>query len=357
MPFRLGIIGCGTIGNVHAAAATRAGVSVAGAWDLHPTALEKLCSSYEGCVGYGELDALLSSDVDAVAVAVPNDAHCACALAGLEAGKHVLLEKPMALSVAQCDAINSAAAASGRVLQLGFVCRGLPAARAAKKLIDAGRFGEIYHVKCSLYRTRGIPGLGGWFTTKARSGGGPLIDLGVHVLDLAMHLSGNHAPTRASGQVVSKFGSPISEYLYNDMWAGPPRLDGVFDVEDGAVALIRFEGGMTLELNVTWAANIPENALPSGVTVLGTKAGCFFELFGDKLRVMTQEDDRLVELEPEFECDDAERAAWDAQYEQFIAAVRDRTAPHADGAAGRRVQAVIEAIYASSEQGCEVAID
>lgn len=356
MSFRIGIIGCGAIGNVHAKSATAAGLEVAGAWDVQPERAKELASLYKGCAAHESLDELLATDVEAVAVAVPNDSHRECAVEALRAGKHVLLEKPMALTAAECDEVIAAHKESGKVLQLGFVCRGLPAAQATKNFIDAGRFGEIYHVKCSIYRTRGIPGLGGWFTTKARSGGGPLIDLGVHVLDLVMYLTNNHEPVRASGHVVSNFGTPIDAYRYTSMWAGPPQLDGVFDVEDGAVALIRFENGMTLELNVTWAANIPEDALPSGISILGEDAGCFFELFGKDVRIHTEEDGMLVELSPQFSCEDPERDAWATQYAQFIAAVRDGVGPHADGAAGRRVQALIEAIYASSEACAEVPV-
>lgn len=357
MSIKLGIIGCGAIGNVHARSAAAAGVTVAGAWDVRPERAVELAEGHPGCVAHPSIDALLASDVEAVAVAVPNNVHRDCAVAALDAGKHVLLEKPMALSVNECDDILAARDRAGTVLQLGFVCRGLPAAHAAKRFIDAGRFGEIYHVKCSIYRRRGIPGLGGWFTTRALSGGGPLIDLGVHVLDLAMHLTDNHRPVRASGHVVSKFGSPIADYRFTDMWAGPPKLEGVFDVEDGAVALVRFADGMTLELNVTWAANLPEDVLPSGIAVMGTRAGCFFELFGKELRIATEEEGMITDVSPHFVGEDVEGEAWGRQYRQFIAAVRDGVPPHATGEDGRCVQSLIEAIYASSEAGAEVAID
>ena len=357
MSFRIGIIGCGAIGNVHARNATAAGLEVAGAWDVHPERAKELASLHEGCAAHASLAELLASDVEAVAVAVPNDCHRDCAVAALEAGKHVLLEKPMAMSSAECDEVIAAHKHSGTVLQLGFVCRGLPAAQAAKTFIDAGRFGEIYHVKCSIYRTRGIPGLGGWFTTKARSGGGPLIDLGVHVLDLAMYLTNNHEPVRASGHVVSNFGDPIEAYRYTSMWAGPPQLDGIFDVEDGAVALVRFANGMTLELNVTWAVNLPDEVLPSGIAILGRDGGCFFELFGKEVRIATEEKGELADLRTKFTCEDVEVEAWARQYAQFIAAVEDGVAPHADAASGRCVQALIEAIYRSSDACAEVTID
>ncbi|MEC9234437.1 MAG: Gfo/Idh/MocA family oxidoreductase [Planctomycetota bacterium] len=358
MSFRIGIIGCGAIGNVHADTAHASGLEVAGTWDLIPDRVSSIAERFPGCTAHASVDALLASDIDAVAVAVSNRCHRECAIAALQAGKHVLLEKPMATTVAECDEIIAAHAASDRVLQLGLVCRGAPVSLAVKRYIDAGRFGRIYHAKCAFYRRRGIPGLGGWFTTKAESGGGPLIDLGVHVLDLAMYLTGSDRPTRASGHAVACFGSPIADYKFTSMWSGPPKLEGVFDVEDGAVALVRFADGMTHELNVTWAANLPEGTHPNGITLLGEKAGCHFDVFGDRLDIATEDEGMIADITPYYADDrNNKNVAWMNQYRQFIEAVEEGTTPHADGAAGRRVQSVIDAIYRSSEAGCEVEVE
>lgn len=294
--------------------------------------------------------------IAAVAIAVPNDLHCACAVAALSAGKHVLLEKPMAMSAQECDRINGAAAAAGRVLQVGFVCRGAPAVRTVRHFIDAGRFGRIHHVKASIYRRRGIPGLGGWFTTKARSGGGPLIDLGVHVLDLALHLTGYPRPLRASGATWGIFGHPIRDYRFVSMWAGPPRPEGTFDVEDAAHALVRCEGGLTIELNVTWATNMPEGSLKDGIAVWGERAGAWFEPFGSEVTIATEEEGRIVDLKPHFSSERAMDQAWDAQYAQFVAAIRDGVAPHASGTQGRVLQSTIDAIYRSAAEQREVEV-
>lgn len=356
MGMRLGIVGCGTIGNVHAAAAQRAGIEIAGAWDVHVDRAQSLTGQRGGRT-CSSLDALLAMpEVDAVVVAVPNHLHAALAIQCLAAGKHTLLEKPMALSVAECQAVSAAAAKAGRVLQVGFVCRGSPAARAAKRFIDAGRFGTISHIKCASYRRRGVPGLGGWFTTKALSGGGALIDLGVHILDLSLYLAGSPRPRRVSGRTFSAFGSRMRDYVYTSMWAGPPRYDGVCDVEDGATALIRCEGGLTIEMDVFWAANIPDGHLRDGICILGDRAGAHFQIYGKEVRIATEEEGRLVDLVPQFACDDADREMWDAQVAQFRAAVEQGVAPHADGAAGARVQSIVEAIYASDAARAEVEV-
>ena len=204
-----------------------------------------------------------SSDVDAIVVAVPNKFHKDIAIAALTAGKDVLLEKPMALNAAECREINAAAKKSGKILQMGMVQRFSPTANTASALIKAGRLGNVYHAKSNIYRRRGIPGLGGWFTTKALSGGGPLIDLGVHILDLSLFLMDFPKPLRVSGKVYDNFGKDMKNYVYESMWAGPPKYDGTFDVEDSAHAMIRFEGGLTMEFNATWAGNFPDGSVNS----------------------------------------------------------------------------------------------
>lgn len=354
MTMGLGIIGCGGIGGVHALAARRAGIPVVAVWDIS-VERGKAFAQAHGAAASDSIDGLLArKDVTAVAICVPNDQHHPCAIKALAAGKHVLLEKPMAMTTGQCDEIAAAAAKAGTVLQIGLVCRGSPAARCVRSFIEAGRFGRIDRISCALYRRRGIPGLGGWFTTKARSGGGPLIDLGVHMLDLSLWLAGAPQPLRASGVTSSGLGAAMRGYTFTSMWAGPPRYDGVCDVEDSATALVRCEGGLVIEMNVCWAANIPEGHFKDGICVVGSKAGAAFQVFGKSVSIATEEEGHLVDLSPHFVADDPERQMWDEQYRQFIDAVDGRSPPHADAAAGRRVQALVEAIYESAATGREV---
>ena len=354
MSFGLGVIGCGSIGGVHAHAARRAGIRVVGAWDILPERATALALEHGGQTA-PSIDALLAmAGIDAVAVAVPNDRHSECASKALRAGKHVLLEKPMAMNAAECDEILALAKNSAGQLQLGFVCRQSPAALVAKRWIDAGRMGEIYHIKASLYRRRGIPGLGGWFTTKKHSGGGPLIDLGVHVIDLALHLGGHRAVERVSGVTWSKFGHPIADYRYTSMWAGPPKLDGTCDVEDGATALIRCAGGLTIEVNVTWAANIPTGSTVDGISVWGSRGGVFFDIFGKDVSIAAEEAGMLVDIKPQFDAPNPTDQAWDEQYRHFALMVTKGKTPIATGAQGRSLQAVLDAIYQSAELNREV---
>ncbi|NBX25430.1 MAG: gfo/Idh/MocA family oxidoreductase [Planctomycetes bacterium] len=352
---RIGIIGTGSIGRVHARHAARVGLPVGAAWDPVSEAVEALRTEHPDVTHEPSLERLLArSDIDGVVIAVPNDLHEAIAVQALQAGKHVLLEKPMATSVAACDRILAASRRAGRQVQVGFVCRRLPAVEMATALRAAGRLGRIYHAKASLYRRRGVPGLGGWFTTKARSGGGPLIDLGVHLIDAVLEVMGRPIVLHASGAVYANFGCRMKDYAFTHMWAGPPRLDGACDVEDHATALLRCEGGVTIEVNATWAMNVPDGALPDGLAIFGDAGGYRFGMQDRTLTLATEAEGRPADLVPHFVSDDPMQQAWDAQARAFRRMLDTGSPAVATAAEGRQVQAVIEAIYRSAAEGREV---
>jgi predicted dehydrogenase len=356
MSIRIGIIGAGTIAEHHATVARRCGLSVAGFADIVPERARRLAAKFEGADGVGDAAELLARPgVDAAIIAVPNAAHKACAIQALQAGKDVFLEKPMALNTEECDQIMAAMEASRRLLQVGFVCRHAPTTAAARAFIEAGRLGRIYQAKAIQYRRRGIPGLGRWFTTRSLSGGGALIDLGVHLIDLVLHLTGHPRARAVSAACTSTFGSPIERYRYTSMWAGPPDPRGTFDVEDGVCGHVRFEGGLLLEVNITWAANLPEGVMKNGIVLLGDRGGLYFDVWGREVVLATEEQDRLVDVQPQLPEGDAWMAAWESQCRSFAEAVERRAAPAATAAHGRAVQAIIDAMYRSSSEGREVA--
>ncbi|MHC4946683.1 MAG: Gfo/Idh/MocA family protein [Planctomycetota bacterium] len=356
MSFRLGIIGAGSISQFHLAAAQRTGLTVAGVCDAEARRAERAARGWPGVEPVTRIEELLALDLAAVVVAVPNDLHKPMAVTALDAGLDVLLEKPMALDTAECDEIIAAVERSGRILQVGFVSRGAPAAAAARRAVEAGRLGRIYHAKASLYRRRGIPGLGRWFTTKSRSGGGVLIDVGVHLIDLALWLMGHPAAHRVSAHCTSHFGQPPDRYAFTEMWAGPPDLAGTFDVEDHVTALIRLAGGATLELNVTWAADLPAGALPDSVVLLGDRGGCAIDIWQNTMTLAVEQDGTLFDQSATLPPGDAWEHAWTRQYEHFARCVTERTPPPATAAHGRIVQSIVDAIYLSSDEGREVEV-
>jgi predicted dehydrogenase len=352
MTVRMGFVGAGTIARQHADHLADAGCSIAGVYDLAPNVADTFAGHYD-CRAFREMHDLLEcDDVDAVIIAVPNAYHAPCAVMALEAGKDVLLEKPMALNIEQCDEILAAAKKYDRILQLGFVCRHFGPAVAAHQFIRERKLGRIYHAKTTIVRRRGIPGLGGWFTTKAISGGGPLVDLGVHVIDLAWHLMGYPKPLRASAATYAAFGSPIADYVYTDMWAGPPRLDGTFDVEDAATGLVRFEGGLTLEVNTIWASDAPEGALVDGTLLLGDRGGLHLDHLANTIHFASESCGHLVDIAPHL----PDTNPWISQLASFAHCVRTREPSTAPGEHGRVIQSILDAMYRSAELEREVEI-
>jgi predicted dehydrogenase len=334
---------------------------VAGFCDVDLDKAKRLAERHHGAIATSSLDELFAlSDVPAVVIGVPNARHKDSSIAALKAGKDILLEKPMAMSVAECDAILEAQRKSDRLIQMGFVSRQAPTSRAALDFIRSGRLGNIYHVKASLIRRRGIPGLGGWFTSKEQSGGGALIDIGVHLLDLGLHLLGRPRVKTVSAATASAFGKPIDEYVFNEMWAGPPRPQGKFDVEDSASAFMRLDGancGASFQLDVAWASNIPEDVLPKGVTILGDEGGCHFDVWGTKMVMSSEMDGKLVDVTPQIAHGNggAWDQAWTRQHELFAEAVSKRSEPVATAREGRDVQVILDAMYRSAAEQREVA--
>ena len=240
---------------------------------------------------YKEL--LKDETIDSVDICTPNYLHSIIAVAAFEAGKHVFCEKPDAIDVTEVLKMQKAADEAGKVLMVMRNNRFVGASQYAKKYIDAGKMGDVYAARCGWQRRRGIPGKGGWFTTKAQSGGGPLIDLGVHMIDLAIWLMGNPTPVSVSANTFSKFAdNDTSDSVNSDF--GDKNSEGTFDVEDLAMGMIRFDNGAVLQIEFSWASNIKRER--RFVELRGTKAGLKWE--NDDVEIFTEEDGQLLDIKP-----------------------------------------------------------
>jgi predicted dehydrogenase len=207
------------------------------------------------------LEMLQKEDLDLVSIATPNKFHHPYALAAFDEGCHVLCEKPMAMNAAQAREMLEASKKAGKRLMINFAYRFRDVSWAMKKQVESGLLGEIYYARTLWNRRRGLPRFGGWFGQKELSGGGPLIDLGVHRLDLALWLMGYPKPA----WILASAYDPIATDLAK-------RENKVYDVEDMAAAHIRFENGASLSLEASWASNI-RDAEEMETRLLGTKAG------------------------------------------------------------------------------------
>src|SRR5262245_35906152 len=229
---RVGIAGAGWPGGAHAKGYKQSGgFAVAAVADLRADRRKKLMAEHGALKEYDDAKELIADkSIDAVSICLPTYLHAPMVLAALRAGKHVICEKPPALDASEAHRIEKAASKSGKVLLYAVQRRFGGAEQAAKQAIAKGYAGDVFHARAQWLRTRGIPIGTGWFPIKEKAGGGPLIDLGVHMLDLAWHLLGQPKPTTVSAATYQKF---------KDL--APQNIN--MDVEDSAFALLRFEGG------------------------------------------------------------------------------------------------------------------
>ncbi len=195
---------------------------------------------------------------DITVVATPNVFHAPMSIAALEAGSHVLCEKPLALTYVEAKMMMDKAAQVGRVLTVGSHYRWSTPTRSAKAHVDAGFFGEIYAARTVWQRRSGIPGYGSWFTNKDLAGAGSILDIGIHALDRALYLMNYPQPTTVSGVLFAKFGT---RGIGLGGWGSDimaPTAGARFDVDDLAWAFVRFANGAALQFQVAWATHMAE---------------------------------------------------------------------------------------------------
>ena len=270
---KIGIIGCGSIAHSTHIPSYMANpkAEIKYFCDIIPERAEEAVKKY-GCgiavTDYKEI--LADPEVTAVSVCTPNLMHSIIAIDALEAGKHVLCEKPAARTYEEALAMQEAQKRTGKILNIGVVNRFNTNVNKLKEMIDNGDFGEVYHVYVSFRDQRSIPGMGGAFTTKAIAGGGVLIDWGVHFLDIVMYCCSDPKVKTVSAETFCKLGNPICDYVYKDSWAHEPIHDGTYDVEEGVTGIVRTEGPV-ININGAWAQNIAGREM--FIDFIGTKGG------------------------------------------------------------------------------------
>ena len=296
---------------------------------------------------YSDYKELLKDEsIDSIDICTPNYLHSIIAVAAFEAGKHVFCEKPDAVSVSEVMRMKDAADKAGKTLMVMRNNRWVSASKYAKKYIESGRMGEIYCGRCGWQRRRGIPGKGGWFTTKEQSGGGPLIDLGVHMIDLAIWLMGNPTPVAVSGNTYMKFAdNDVSDSVNSDF--GDKNSEGTFDVEDLAMGMIRFDNGALLQIEFSWASNIEkENRF---VELRGTKAGLSWTDSG--VKIFSEDNGELTDtVSPTIDQQNGHRNNLKHFYDVVIEGAEPQFKPQQ----GIDMIKILCAIYESARTGKEV---
>jgi predicted dehydrogenase len=341
---RVGVIGLG-IGRMHIEGwREHPDAEVVAIADADPARLAQVGERYAIARRFSSGEALLAAgELDVVSVCTPNKFHQALSIAAFEAGAHVLCEKPMAMSAAEGRTMLAAAQRAGKRLMINFSYRFSAASRGLKAQVDAGVFGDFYFGRSVWHRRRGMPGFGGWFGQQALAGGGPLIDLGVHRLDLALWLMGHPKPTWVLGSTHDPIARPLAA-----------ASGKAFDVEDLAAALIRFDNGATLIVEASWAANIQEAELME-TRLLGTRAGLLQKNLNEgytfDAQIFTEQHGAQFDVHLHPPTAPAHSAMHD-----FAAAILAGQPHPAPGEEGLVVMELLDAIYESARRGEPVRI-
>lgn len=342
---RIGLIGAGNITRCHMQCFSRMeDIEVVAVCNHNIEKAQVLAEEYHiPCVFADHKDLLCVQDLNAIDICTANYLHSVIAVDALEYGLHVMCEKPEAINSAEINKMLAAADKSGKVFMAMRNNRFMPISIFLKDYIAEGKMGEIYAARCGWQRRRGIPGKGGWFTTKALSGGGPLIDLGVHMIDLTMWLMGNPKPVAVSGCTYRK--------LVDDLMCDALCAKGTFDVEDLAMGFIRFENGACMQIEFSWASNIEKEQ--RFFELRGTKSGASWSSATEKLGIYAEKAGRVVDYFPDID-NRAGVAMHEANLRHFVNVIRNREKPIFTPQEGVNMINILEALYKSAETGREV---
>jgi predicted dehydrogenase len=348
------VIGVGWAGQQHMAAYDELrGAQVVAIAGLEETIRAELATKYGIARHVADWQDLLEIDeLDAVSVAVPTFLHAPITIAALERGKHVLSEKPIARNVSEARAMVEAARAAERVLDIVFNHRQRGDIQELKRAIDAGRLGRPYYAKAWWLRRSGIPTLGSWFTSAELAGGGPLVDIGVHVLDYALFLLGSPAVASVSASTYDLLGSSGfgSSATSQKTGTSGPKL---FDVEDLATVFMRLDDGGTLLVEASWAAHRAEGD-EFGITLFGTDGGA--ELIVEDyapsgaLRIFSDDDGAAIAKRVRV----APGRGHKTVVEQFVEKIRSGSWSEHDGSRAAELARVVDACYRSAAERREV---
>lgn len=345
---KIGIIGVGSISEEHIKAYQKnPNVEVYALCDLNDDRVKAMSEKYSVKRIYTDMHEMLKLDeLDAVSVCTWNSAHAECAIAALNAKKHVLCEKPMATTHDEAVAMRQASIDNDRLLMIGFVRRYGNDCRILKDFINSDQFGDIYYSKATYLRRNGNPG--GWFGDKSRSGGGPLIDLGVHVIDLVRYLMGNPMPVSVYGVTYQKLGNRSNikgDREYNSSTVG----EVICDVEDLASALIRFDNGATLSIEASFSLNLKKDV--GKIELFGTKGGAKVD---PDLEMYTEINDYLADINLAMPTSLSFDGLFPNEINHFISCITDNIPCISPADDGVDIMRILGAIYESAKSGHEV---
>ena len=348
----LAVIGCGRIANgAHFPALTKMeNVRIKYACDILIEKAEKAKADFpmiENAIEDYNI-AINDSEVDAIYVLTPNYAHYTISMAALKAGKHVFCEKPITINYKLSCEMAEEAKKQGKILNIGVCNRYQRSVEMLEQMNREGKFGNIYHVYCSFRNFRCIPGLGGAFTTKSESGGGVLIDWGIHFLDLVLYILGGAKLKNVTCDAYCEMAKDMKSYKYHDMWAEDTAdiENGTNDVDDFISGYIRTDKA-SISFNGAWAQNIDKNEM--FIDFLGDKCGARLNYLG-KFEIYDGE--TLETIKPDYEIPNL----YDCEDEAFIESITtgEKNRCYIDNIL--ESAKLLDSLYESSNKKCEVTI-
>lgn len=356
-----GLIGCGGCGeNKHLASYKKFkdDVTPLAVFDIDQAKAKAVAERHgvqKVCASYDEL--LADKAIDIVSIATSNATHMPIAIAALKAGKHVHIEKPIAMDAKEAAAIDDAAKKSGKLLMVGLNNRFTAAARFAKRYVEEGHLGEIYHARCGWRRRAGCgqPQYGTWFADKAQSGGGPLIDLGVHYFDLTLYLMGFPTPKSVTASCYDKIANtPPGQEIKGSVMMSKDKLKkpgAKYTVEDIAVGFAKFEGGASVAFEFSWASHTERETCYS--ELLGVRGGISIRDWGREIKIFSETCGAVIDVTPQV----SDNSGWgENETRHFIECVKTGKMPLSTSGDAIKMMQIIDAVYASSKTGREIAI-
>lgn len=345
----IGVIGAGSISEYHLGPyANNPETAIYAICDLNEERAKLKAEKYGVVKIYTDYrDLLADPAVDAVSICTWNNSHAEISIAAVEAGKHVLVEKPLCKTVEEAERVEQAVKKSGKVLQVGFVRRYASNTQILNRFLQAGELGEIYYAKATCLRRLGNPG--GWFSDIERSGGGPLIDLGVHIIDLCWYLMGKPKVKSVSGNVYNKLGNRsniqnLSFYKASDYDASNNT------VEDLANAIIRFENGASLMVDVSFTLHAQKDEI--SVKLYGDKGGAEIE---PELFIVTENHDTILNVTPQVDHLSFDFiSGFQSEINHFIDSCMGRKETLSPVEDGLEMMKILCGIYESADKGCEI---
>lgn len=343
--FNVAVIGAGAIGLNHIESFQKhPAAKVVAVAEVSPERGQEAVDKYNVPELVTDYKVLLGrDDIDVVSIALPNYLHAPVGLEALQAGKNVMIDKPIATNAADAEKLVEEAKKQGTLLMVGQNNRMTPTVQTAKQLVMRGDLGEVYHAKTQMQRRSGIPRIGSWFTQTKFAGGGATYDIGVHALDRALYLMGEFDAASVSGQTFAKFGP---RGLGDGSW-GKGEIDPnkPFDVDDLSIALIKLKSGRTVLLEASWAGHLNET---DGTQLFGTDAGLQFS----PLQILhnTPEGYKIEDVELLPTLVDPNRMA------HFIDVLLGEAEAFVKPEESLALQKILDAIYESSATGKEVRI-